>query len=117
MSDNKPEANWPGQSWRFLVRDWQDPNREVHHLQGDGNTWFDELVVGDWLHIEWMHGRHWWMRLGDARILITIPDGKPPIIEIERDEYGIRLAPNEERQILAEIDPDDDPYGSESDDE
>lgn len=115
MPQDEQKANWPGQAWRFLVRDWRHPDQEVHHLQGDGSSWFDELVVGDWLHIEWMQGRNWWMRLGDARISITIPEGKPPIIQIERDEYGTRPTPSEEEQILAEMDPDDGPYGSEPD--
>lgn len=27
---------------------------------------FDELVVADWLHIEQMGDRSWWMRIGDG---------------------------------------------------
>jgi len=111
MPNDEQKTLWPGQEWRFLVRDWQTPDQEVHHLQGDGSSWFDELAVGDWLHLEWMNGWSWWMRLGDARISITIPDGKPPIIQIERDAYDKQPTPLEEEAILADMDPDDDPYG------
>ncbi len=33
---------------------------------------FDEVVLGDWLHVEQMDTTHYWIRLGDADINVTI---------------------------------------------
>lgn len=75
------ERKPPGSRWRVLARDGQ---REVAH--GDEGV-FDELVVDEWLHLEQMEDNTWWMRLGDARIDITIDaDGRPHIV-IERNVY------------------------------
>ncbi len=111
------DPTWPGLNWRFLVRDWRDPDREVYHLNSDGNTWFDELAVGGWLHIEWMSGRRWWMQLGDAMINITIPKGQPPVIEVERDIYYERPSAEDEIRNLKQGDIEADPYGPDADDE
>lgn len=110
-----PVQNWPGLSWRFLARDWNDPGRETHDLSSDGATWFDELVVGDWLHIEWMSGRRWWMRLGDASINVTIPKDRDPIVQIERFVYYQRPSPEEEERSLEDGDVNFGPYGVEED--
>lgn len=115
--EQPPDPTWPGLSWRFLVRDWRYPGREVYHLESDGRTWFDELVVGDWLHIEWMSGRRWWMQLGDAMINVTIPKGQPPVIEVERDIYYDRPSAEDEIRNLEQGDIEADPYGPDADDE
>jgi len=70
----------PGSKWRFLAH---GPTRL--HLDDKGEYRFDELVVDDWLHIEQMSDREWWMRVGDARIWIQL-DGKP-VVTITRGEY------------------------------
>lgn len=33
-----------------------------------GESEFDELVVGDWLHIERMHHDHYWMCVGGRNV-------------------------------------------------
>ncbi|MFK7998883.1 MAG: hypothetical protein AB8H86_04775 [Polyangiales bacterium] len=48
---------------------------------------FDELVVDDWLHIEQMSERVWWMRVGDARIFVELDDEGSPVLSVERDCY------------------------------
>lgn len=48
---------------------------------------FDELVIDDWLHLEQMSDRAYWMRLGDAWIWIDIPATVAPVITIERGAY------------------------------
>jgi hypothetical protein len=30
----------------------------------------DELVIDDWLHLEQMSERQWWLRIGDARVFV-----------------------------------------------
>jgi hypothetical protein len=103
-------AQWPGLSWRVLVRDWQSPHKNIHDMEGDGTSWFDELVIGDWFHLEWMHGREWWLALGDASIYITVPKDRPPVLQIQRGVYGACPSSEQDEQSLAETDPDDDPY-------
>ena len=49
---------------------------------------FDELVIDDWLHLEQMDTRSYWMSLGDAWIWISIPAKGDPIVTIRRGEYG-----------------------------
>lgn len=48
---------------------------------------FDELVIDDWLHLEQMDERRWWMRVGDARISISVREGGGAEVSIERDIY------------------------------
>jgi hypothetical protein len=47
---------------------------------------FDEVVIDDWLHVEQMDDNHWWMRVGDACINVTLLDGKA-VVDIERNVY------------------------------
>lgn len=37
---------------------------EKHQVLLDGDWEFDELVIDDWLHLEQMSDREWWMGLG-----------------------------------------------------
>ncbi|MFO0684398.1 MAG: hypothetical protein U0234_20260 [Sandaracinus sp.] len=49
---------------------------------------FDELVVGGWLHIEWMDDRAWWMRLGDMRVWITVNAPDDVRVDVERGHHS-----------------------------
>lgn len=78
----------PGSKWRTLA-----------HVQATGMpiedkstehqpSVFDEVVVDDWLHLEQLSARVWWMRLGDAYIIVRVgKDGKAEV-NIRRGEYG-----------------------------
>ena len=71
----------PGAEWRILAH--KDGVRVA--LKNEGTI--DEVVVDHWLHLEQMDERLWWMRLGDARIMITVePDGTIRV-DIERGAY------------------------------
>jgi len=59
---------------------------------------FDELCLGDWFHLEKMAPREWWMQVGDARIGVSLRAGLPPIVTVERGEYGPQVGENYERQ-------------------
>ncbi len=65
----------------------------LHAVAGDKETslsspaGFDELVVGDWFHIERMDKNVWWMRVGDARIMVSTPAKGSPTVTIERNAY------------------------------
>lgn len=62
----KDELRIPGLSWSVQSRGETGPI--VH----DGEGLFDELWVDDWLHIEEMEDGLWWMRVGDAKILVEV---------------------------------------------
>lgn len=52
-----------------------------------GEETFDELVVGDWLHVEWMSEDVWWMRIGDAKVIVDVrPDSVG--VQVDRGVYG-----------------------------
>lgn len=49
---------------------------------------FDELVLGDWLHVEQMDDSQWWLRVGDARLTVTLKPGALPTVDVERGFYA-----------------------------
>lgn len=54
---------------------------------------FDELVVDDWLHIEQMDDRQWWLSLGGVHIWVRIPVKGPVVVSHDGkllSEYGLR---------------------------
>lgn len=71
----------PGYRWRVLAHEDHGPS---HAMQDQGR--FDELVVDDWLHIEQMQNRVWWMQLGAYAVWIRLPKRGP--IEITIDPGG-----------------------------
>ncbi|MGJ5077004.1 hypothetical protein [Bradyrhizobium oligotrophicum] len=76
-------SNETGRRWRF--RAVRDGGRSVE-LQNQGT--FDELVVDDWLHIEQMDDRVYWLQVGDVRMWVTVVAGERPIVDVERGAYG-----------------------------
>lgn len=92
--DNQSEvenAPLPGQRWRLLAHEG------TSSLEVEDRGTIDEVVVDDWLHLEQMDVRQWWMRVGDARIWINIePDGSARV-DVERGFYD---KINGETQIL-----------------
>ncbi len=71
----------PAEQWRIRARDGE---REVE-IANQGV--FDELVLDDWLHLEQMTDRAWWMRVGDARIDVVIGANGDAQVSIERNVY------------------------------
>lgn len=49
---------------------------------------FDELVVGEWLHLEWMDERAWWMRLGDMRVSVSVNAPDDVRVDVERGHHA-----------------------------
>lgn len=81
----------PGLTWRILAwnRRGHTQSRRTIDLSfvPAQKVEFDELVVGDWLHIEQMDDRRYWMRVGDYRIDVFIPaKGKPNVCVREEPE-------------------------------
>lgn len=97
----------PGAPWRLRVHEWRgrQPGRregdngiahDVTSTPGarDDSEWhrthvlppteFDELVVGQWLHIEQMNARVWWMAIGGVVVHVTVDrDGRPRHVRVE----------------------------------
>jgi hypothetical protein len=71
-------ATQPGAEWRLLAKDGE---RRVE-LSNDGI--FDQLVVDHWLHAEQMDERVWWLRVGDARLLVTIAQDGAVTLDVQR---------------------------------
>ncbi len=72
-----------GKIWRVLAH-LEDGPFEVEN-QGT----FDELVVDDWLHVEQMDDAVWWLRVGDARLTVTLlANARQPTLEVERGVYA-----------------------------
>ncbi|MBN8469456.1 hypothetical protein JYJ95_23390 [Corallococcus exiguus] len=49
---------------------------------------FDELVVDHWLHLEQLDEREWWMRVGDARLLVRVESSGDVRVDGERGCYA-----------------------------
>lgn len=85
MAENKIKpgglAKESGQSWRLLV----------HQASGDlsieNDGLFEELVLDDWFHIERMQERLWWLRVGDARLLVELNEDGSAALKVERGFY------------------------------
>ena len=113
--------NQPGESWRILahevlpgyrygsreldIRSKAYPvspsAREDNAQRLDHRTVLDEVVIGDWLHMEQMGDRGWWLQIGDAYVYVHLPARGLPEVTIRRGEYG---------PVCGETDPDPAPH-------
>jgi hypothetical protein len=76
-----PDQSDVGTRWRVLA------HKDTGPFEAHDEGVFDELVVDDWLHIEQMDRREWWMRIGDARVFIRIAEDGKATTDIERGVY------------------------------
>jgi hypothetical protein len=77
-TEPKPDC---GKAWRVLAHD----GARTVEVQNQGT--FDELVVDDWLHVEQMDDEVWWLRIGDARVMVTLGPAEPSV-DVERGFYS-----------------------------
>lgn len=75
------EKRLPGAQWRVLAR---DGNKRIE-LRNEGV--FDELVVDDWMHMEQLAERSWWIRLADARLQVEVQEDGSVQLQVVRDFY------------------------------
>lgn len=68
----------PGREWRLLA------HRQSGDVDVKNEGVFDELVVDHWLHVEQLGEREWWMRIGDARILVLVASSGDVRVDVER---------------------------------
>jgi hypothetical protein len=72
-----------GKVWRVLAHRGDGGSVEV-----ENHGAFDELVVDDWLHIEQMDAAVWWLRVGDARLWVTLDNMGQATVDVERGFHG-----------------------------
>lgn len=65
-------------------------------VKAEAPAGFDELVVGDWFHMEQMDTRFWWMRLGDVSWNIMI--GRDGIVKVTWQEGKLPMNENPARR-------------------
>ena len=70
-------------SWRLYARTTRQGEIALEDVDG-----FDELVVGDWFHIEQMDDDCWWLRVGDAQVIVGLSKKEQPNVEITRGFYS-----------------------------
>ncbi|NVJ09682.1 hypothetical protein HUW63_31220 [Myxococcus sp. AM001] len=78
-------AELPGREWRLLAH---DGGAEIE-MRDRGI--FDELTVDHWLHVEQLDVREWWLRVGDARLLVSVESGGAVRVDVERGFYSQAL--------------------------
>lgn len=71
-----------GSKWRILA------HSSAGSVGMEDQGTFDELVVDDWLHIEQMDDDVWWLRVGDARVMVTLASQSEPTVDVERGFYA-----------------------------
>jgi len=71
----------PGSRWRVLAH----AHERAVELENEGVI--DEVVIDDWMHLEQMNERQWWMRLGDARVWINVEVDGTVRVDVERGCY------------------------------
>ncbi len=80
----------PGMTWRILAHKRPDSGYSYPALdlsfKPSQHVEFDELVVGEWFHMEQMDDRFWWMRIGDVTVHVRIPARGKPVVSVEREE-------------------------------
>lgn len=86
VADNKSKtgglARESGRSWRLLA------HREIgEDLSVENEGLFDELILDHWFHLERMEERLWWLRVGDARLLVELHEDGSAELKIERGFY------------------------------
>jgi hypothetical protein len=72
----------PNQEWRILAH--KDGQKIEIENQGE----LDEVVLEHWFHLEELGENEWWLRVGDARILVRVGEDGKEEVEIERGFYG-----------------------------
>ncbi|MFK8003625.1 MAG: hypothetical protein AB8H86_28945 [Polyangiales bacterium] len=79
MSKDPPAKKLPGSVWRLLTR-------SGFAVENEGVI--DEVVVDQWMHMEQLEERVWWMRLGLARLIIEIDEEGVAKVSFEPDCYS-----------------------------
>lgn len=94
-----PRLRRAGSPWTMRVHTWngdvQTPSHtisnravprdsEYHRGHLLPQAEFDELVVGQWLHVEQMDDSTWWMNIGGVTVHASVdPEGRPTLVRVD----------------------------------
>lgn len=81
QEERKKMRKRPGVSWRVLA--WSENDTPIA-LENNGV--FDELCVDDWLHLEQMDDRSWFLSVGERAFWIDIPKDPKKPVQITHEE-------------------------------
>lgn len=70
-----------GRSWRLLAHG----DSASLSIEDEGSL--DELVLDGWFHLERMQENLWWLRVGDARLLVELHENGSVDLRIDRGFY------------------------------
>lgn len=87
----------PGYKWRF------NAPSQINDLEGNGLSYFDELVVDEWLHIEQMDDNNWWMRIGSLDIRVRVDDNGDMDIALDNYDADGKVAEMISNEIKRDI--------------
>jgi len=76
---DKAHGRHPGAAWRFKVGEHSQQRRIEDGY--DRKQLFDEIVVDDWLHVEALNARDFWVRLGNRTFNVHI--AKSGVVTVE----------------------------------
>lgn len=83
-SQNRPDPEALSAPWRLLAHPAKGEPLRIRSTDYPTPVEFDELVVGDWLHVEQMDTRAWWARIGPITVDIEIhPDGTYGVLVLD----------------------------------
>lgn len=80
----------PGKIWRVIAKDDSKINKEIsldsnYFEELDYETYFDELVIDKWFHLEQLNEKSYWVRINELNIFVDFKDDENPEITIRND--------------------------------
>ena len=81
------------EEWRFLAAGSKGDMR----FEDVGVV--DELLIGKWFHLEQMDSNLWCVKVGDARLLVTVSKCQA-VVDILRGAYGPIVGTTESSQFV-----------------
>jgi len=96
----------PGRAWRILAYG-PGPYDSIQTGTLTGATEkarakgsvFDELVIDDWLHLEQMDTRLWWLCIGDRDLVVAISVPRKGPVEVRVTEESATVRPASARGL------------------
>jgi len=76
------EGGYRASQWRLLA------HTDRGRLEIENRGEFDELAVQPWLHVEQLDSGSWWLRVGDARLVVTLAGEEQADVDVIRGYYS-----------------------------
>jgi hypothetical protein len=75
----------PGYRWRTLIKGAEGFEYYNDDKERYLKTYFDELVIDDWFHIERVDDISYYIRVGDYRVDIKFSGSEKPEVYVEKE--------------------------------